>query len=249
MYEVNFQSDNFNYLVTNENCMDCLFDIIKDNEHRDIVIVTDPPYNIGYKYNSYHDKLNEQEYYDMLSDICWGGEIPIVLLHYAEQLHKFSIKLNKSPDKVVSWVYNTNLAKQHRQIAFYGVKPNFSQVRIPYKDMKDKRNIARIERYKKQGKEHMIGAKLYDWWNVTQVKNTSKEKLDHPCQIPLEVMKNIIGILPKGTLVIDPFAGTGTTLIACLEMGYDCILIEQDEKYYELIKKRIDKYNNQMTLF
>lgn len=49
-----------------------------------------------------------------------------------------------------------------------------------------------------------------DWWNVNQVKNVSKAKTGHPCQMPVEVMKNIIGILPDGIGIIDPFLCGGT---------------------------------------
>lgn len=85
------------------------------------------------------------------------------------------------------------------------------------------------------------GANLYDWWNINQVKNVSKEKTAHPCQMPLEVMRNIIGILPKDCLVIDPFMGSGTTGVACKEIGVDFIGIELVPEYYEIAKERINQ--------
>lgn len=114
-----------------------------------------------------------------------------------------------------------------------------SQVRQPYKNPNDKRIRERIER----GCE---GAKLYDWWNINQVKNVSKEKTEHPCQMPLEVMKNIIGILPKDAIIIDPFMGSGTTGVAVKLMNAqqnanrDFIGIEIDEKYFNIAKQRIE---------
>ena len=88
------------------------------------VIVTDPPFNIGYKYSSYKDRMAENDYYDMLTKIV-GFANKAVIIHYPEQLHKLSIKLGYAPEKVVSWVYNSNTGKQHRDIAYYGVKPEF----------------------------------------------------------------------------------------------------------------------------
>jgi len=196
-------------------------------------IITDPPFNIGYKYNSYKDRLKEDEYYNLLVKII--NNKPTVIIHYAEQLHKLSIKLGYAPEKVVSWVYNSNTGKQHRQIAFYGIKPNFKQVGQPYKNPTDKRIAKRIE----DGKM----AKLYDWWNINQVKNVSKEKTNHPCQMPLEVMQNIIGILPEEITICDPFMGSGTTGVACKNLNRNFIGIELDEKYFNIAKERINESN------
>lgn len=58
--------------------------------------------------------------------------------------------------------------------------------------------------------------------------------------MPLEVMKNIIGILPDGATVIDPFMGSGTTGVACAELGVDFVGIELDKQYFEIAKSRIE---------
>ena len=120
---------------------DCLNIINKI--HQDFIIVTDPPFNIGYKDNSYKDKMNEEQYYDMLYNLLINRKS--VVVHYPEQLHKLSIKLGYAPNKVVSWVYNSNTRKQHRDIAFYNIKPDFGKVRQPYKNLKDKRILERIK--------------------------------------------------------------------------------------------------------
>lgn len=84
------------------------------------------------------------------------------------------------------------------------------------------------------------GGRLYDWWEINQIKNVSKEKTEHPCQMPLEVMMNIIGILPEGYTILDPFMGSGTTGEACRLLGRDFIGIELDEKYFKIAKNRIE---------
>lgn len=86
------------------------------------------------------------------------------------------------------------------------------------------------------------GARLYDWWEINQVKNVYKNKqnITHPCIMPVEVMKRTVGILPKDTLIIDPFCGSGTTGIACKILGYDFIGCELDEVYYNESLKRIE---------
>lgn len=156
-----------------------------------------------------------------------------VVIHYPEYLYKLAILMNKVPTRVVSWVYNSNTAKQHRDIAFFDIKPDFNRVKQPYKNINDKRIQKRIA-------EGKIGAKLYDWWNINQIKNVSKEKTEHPCQMPIEVMKNVIGIIPDNYIIIDPFMGSGTTGVACKMLNRDFIGIELDSKYFEIAKNRID---------
>ena len=207
-------------------CNAILKDVITDTT----IIVTDPPFNIGYHYNTYKDHVQEDAYYNML--ISMMSHTPCVFIHYPESLHELTARSGKIPKRVVSWVYNSNTAKQHRDIAFYGVSPNFNQVRQPYKNPNDKRIKQRIA-------EGKTGAKLYDWWNINQVKNVSKDKTAHPCQMPLEVMKNIIGILPPESTIIDPFMGSGTTGLACKEFGRNFIGIELDEKYFSIAKERL----------
>jgi DNA modification methylase len=145
-------------------------------------------------------------------------------------------EIGKFPDKVVSWIYNSNTAKQHRDIAFFGVKPDFRKVTQPYKNPNDKR----IQQLIAAGKK---GGRLYDWWNINQVKNVSKDKTNHPCQMPLEVMTNIIGILPDDALIVDPFLGSGTTGVACKKLGRDFVGIEIDFYYCDLAKKRISEFD------
>ena len=197
----------------------------------DFVIVTDPPFNIGYHYNDYKDNLGADEYYQMLNDVF--GVNPFVVIHYPEEIYKIAFQVGQFPEKVVSWVYNSNTAKQHRDIAFFGIKPDFRKLQQPFKNPKDKRIMKRIA----EGKM----ARGYDWWNINQVKNVSKDKSSHPCQMPLEVMENIIKLIPEGKLIVDPFAGSGTTLLACKKLGRSFVGIEISPEYVEIIKQRLDK--------
>ena len=202
------------------------------------IIVTDPPFNVGYKYNTYKDRMSEEDYREMLYEIfCWDSA-PSVVIHYPEQLYQLAVDMGRPPARVVSWVYNTNNRRQHRDIAFFGIYPDFKRVLQPYKNPNDKR----IQRLIANGS---LGTPIYDWWNVNIVKNTSKEKTAHPCQMPLQVMKNIIGILPDDYIIIDPFMGSGTTGVACRQLNRKFIGIELDKEYYDIACKRISEVNNE----
>lgn len=211
---------------------DCLEEL-KKLDMRNCVIVSDPPFNIGYHYATYSDKMPEDEYYNWLSSVFSMSD-KFVCIHYPENLYKLLFNMKVFPERVVSWVYNSNTAKQHRDIAFVGVKPDFNKVKQPYKNPNDKRIKERIAKGR-------TGGRLYDWWNINQIKNVSKQNIKHPCVMPVEVMKNIIGILPDDLTVVDPFMGSGTTGIACAELNRDFIGIELDRDYFTLAKRRIDE--------
>lgn len=212
-------------------CGDCdllLQEIIEQSDCP--IIVTDPPFNIGYHYNEYKDNIPEDEYYSWLSNIFQLA--PSVIIHYPENLYKIAFQTGQFPERVISWVYPSNTRRQHRDIAFFGVSPDMNKGRQPYKNPNDKRVKALIEKGSK-------GAKLYDWWEINQVKNVSREKTEHPCQMPLEVMRRIIQILPDDATIIDPFMGSETTGVACRELGREFVGIELNREYFEIAKKRI----------
>jgi site-specific DNA-methyltransferase (adenine-specific) len=197
---------------------------------RNILTITDPPYNQNYHYSKYKDNLKEKEYINLLSNI----PVPCVIIHYPEETINLLPKaINAKCEQVVSWVYNSNTGKQSRLISFWGCKPDFKKELQPYKNLKDKRIQKRIS-------EGKTGAKLYDWWQINQVKNISKEKTEHPCQIPLELIKRIIRITAKNNdIIFDPFGGSGTTALAAYELGFDSIICEIDSDYMKIAKNRI----------
>ena len=67
-----------------------------------------------------------------------------------------------------------------------------------------------------------------------------KERLNHPTQKPLGVLKHILKIAShEGDTVLDPFMGVGSTGVACKEMNRNFIGIEIEKKYFNLAKKRL----------
>jgi site-specific DNA-methyltransferase (adenine-specific) len=69
-----------------------------------------------------------------------------------------------------------------------------------------------------------------------------KERYQHPTQKPLNLIKNLIEKHSNpGDLVLDTFAGTGTTAHACILLNREYILIEKDKDYFEIISKRIEE--------
>ena len=81
-----------------------------------------------------------------------------------------------------------------------------------------------------------------------------KLKNNHPTVKPIALMEYLIKMItPEGGVVLDPFAGSGTTGIAAKRLGYNYILIEKEAEYIEIIKARLSQLkkpqNKQTTMF
>ncbi len=84
-------------------------------------------------------------------------------------------------------------------------------------------------------------------WNgmIRVEKHVERE---HPTQKPVGIMEWVIGKMPHGT-VLDPFMGSGTTGVACVNLGRKFIGIEIDEDYFEIACRRIEEAYQQPRLF
>ena len=75
---------------------------------------------------------------------------------------------------------------------------------------------------------------------VGNVAGVFGEKIDHPCPKPLDTMKHIASIAASvGALIVDPFAGSGTTLVAAKACGRRAVGIELNERYCEIAAERL----------
>lgn len=171
--------------------------------------------------------MPEADYWQMLRDVMVP---PCVLVHYPEQVFRFAQEVGQLPTRTVAWVYNSNTRRQWRMVAWFGITPNFTLGSQPYKNPTDKRIRKRIA----EGKS----AALYDWWNVNQVKNVSKEH-SHPCEMPLQVMLNIVTVT-KAAHIYDPFMGTGTTGVAAIRLGRDFTGVERDAEYFKIAEANLN---------
>jgi DNA modification methylase len=76
-----------------------------------------------------------------------------------------------------------------------------------------------------------------------------KEERGHPTQKPLAVISWCIGFLPDAQTILDPFMGSGTTGVACVQLGRKFIGIEIEPKYFDIACKRIEEATRQPRLF
>ena len=83
--------------LINGDSLDLFYKITNKYNDKNIVIVSDPPFNINYKYNTYNDNMNDDEYFKMLYNLF--SDFPSVVIHYPEQLYRLSLVLKKSSKK------------------------------------------------------------------------------------------------------------------------------------------------------
>lgn len=85
-----------------------------------------------------------------------------------------------------------------------------------------------------------------DWdaqvWDIPNVKNNHPEKVEHPCQFPIELVERcVLALTNKGDIVYDPFAGVGSTLLAALKNGRRAYGTEWEQKYVDIGLERIQQ--------
>ena len=72
------------------------------------------------------------------------------------------------------------------------------------------------------------------------ISETNPERVGHPTQKPLRLMRWCLGHIPASArLILDPFAGSGTTGVACVQLGRKFIGIELEQRYFDIACKRI----------
>jgi DNA modification methylase len=88
------------------------------------------------------------------------------------------------------------------------------------------------------------------YWRWNGMIRKGDDVREHPTQKPVGVMEWCIGHLPDDCMtILDPFAGSGSTGVACVKLGRRFIGIEREEKYFDIMCRRIDEAYKQPRLF
>ena len=225
------------------------------------MIYSDPDYNVGIKYNknSYTKKFDEYiDWYIKLAKESLRvlkNDGNMFFINYPKQNSYLWVKfLDKACYDVHEyvWVYNTNVGHSpkkfttaHRSI-LHCRKTKDSKwfkdnVAEPYKNPTDKRIMKNISNGSK-------GRMPYSWLYFNLVKNVSKDKTIHACQIPLGLVKKLIlASTKKNDLVFIHFGGSGNEIFLTKNLKRNFISAEIDEIYYKMIQERL-KLNGEIPL-
>ena len=108
-------------------------------------------------------------------------------------------------------------------------------VAVPYQNPTDKRILGNMANGSK-------GRMPYDWFNFNLVKNVSREKTLHSCQIPQKLSEMLVkSCTLEGDVVLILFGGSGSEIEVCKTLKRQYISAELDEKYHQMILDRINK--------
>jgi DNA modification methylase len=137
-----------------------------------------------------------------------------------------------------AWEYCFHLARHNRPYF------NHDAAKVPVKkvlhEREQGREIASTKTGMTKNRATMNNRKLALPDNVICSAVGARAVNKHPAVYPLDLPRFFIPFLsPPGGVVLDPFAGSGTTGIAALELGRNAVLIEKEEKYFSLINERI----------
>lgn len=230
----------------------------------------DPPFNIGYEYDRYHDRRACEDYLAWTEK--WLAAVKRVLKpagsfyvaigdEYAAEIKVRLDGLGLTMRNWIVWHYTFGVNctrkfnRSHAHIFYYVVDPkrftfNADEVRVPsarqttYADRRANPvgklpDDTWVLRPQEDGR--FFGPED-DTWYVSRVCGTFKERGTHPCQMPLALLERIIRVSSNpGDLVLDPFAGSGTTLAAAKKLGRDYYGIELSENYVARIRDRLER--------
>lgn len=78
-------------------------------------------------------------------------------------------------------------------------------------------------------------------WNIPNVKSNHPEKTIHPCQYPIELIERLVlSMTNENSIVLDPFMGVGSTLLAALLHNRKAVGVDKEKDYFDITKSRID---------
>ena len=224
-----------------------------DDESVD-TIFADPDYNVGVRYNNRSFTKVFDEYIDWL--VTLSSEFRRVLkptgnlfiVNYPKNNSYLRVKYLDNHFHDVNeyvWVYNTNVGHHSRHFTtahrtiLHCTKSKENQffkdhVAQPYKNPTDKRIRHNLATGSK-------GRMPYSWVYYNLVKNVSRQKTFHSCQIPEQLSELLIKASTKEEdVVFIPFGGSGAEIAVCLRTNRRFISAEIDKAYYQVILNRIE---------
>ena len=198
-------------------------------------------------------------------NFCWQvgnyvekGEVFPLDIYFYEIFKRFDLKLRNR----IIWRFNHGLHCSKRfsgryEVILWFTKSddyifNLDPVRVPAK-YPGKRHFKGPKKGQLSGNplgknpSDIWDVVKQDWedevWDIPNVKANHPEKTEHPCQFPVELVQRCVLALtqPEG-VVLDPYCGVGSTIIAALQYGRKAIAAEQDSRYIAITRERIQKF-------
>jgi site-specific DNA-methyltransferase (adenine-specific) len=250
--ERSFFFDNGQIFIINEN----IFSTTKIDPGSIDLIVTSPPYNVDIKYSSHNDCLTYEKYLEFSSK--WMKRCYRWLSNDGRFCLNIPLDKNKGGQQSVGadlttiakktgFSYHSTIIWNEGNISRRTAWGSWASASAPYV-------IAPVELivvlYKKSWKK-TSGSRVSDiskeefieWTNGLWTFNgEKKKKIGHPAPFPVELPLRCMKLFSYvGDTVLDPFSGSGSTLIAASRCNRKCLGIEIDRRYCEIALERIEE--------
>jgi site-specific DNA-methyltransferase (adenine-specific) len=221
------------------------------------LIVTSPPYNVDIQYENYRDDIPYDEYLRFTEK--WLTKCYALMKDDGRLCLNIPLDKNKGGQQSVcadittiakkcGWKYHATIIWNEQNISRRTAWGSWMSASAPfviapvevilvlYKKTWQKRNGSR--------KSDIMREEFISWTNgVWNFSGESRHKIGHPAPFPVELPRRCVKLFSYvGDTILDPFLGSGTTLIACLETGRTGIGIEINKTYCELAKRRLETH-------
>ena len=236
-------------VMTNQNIiLGCALDQMSSfpDETFDLIIA-DPPYNLGKDYGNNHDLKGVQEYIEFSRN--WIKESKRLLkptgtlyvfmgFRFISYLYDILERENSLFfNSWIVWHYTQGMGRtrgfspRHDDILMFTKSENYTfnldDVRVPQKYYRERNN--------------MRGANPGDVWEFSHVHYSNPNRQEHPTQKPEGVIERmILASSNPADSVLDPFAGSGSTLRVCQQLQRNCTGIEINPDYVDMTLKRLE---------
>jgi len=233
-----------------------IMELLKELPDKSVdMVYGDPDYNVGIKYGDKSYTKTFEEYIEWYVELAreslrvLNDTGNMFLINYPKQNAYLRVKYLDEVCYEVSdyvWAYNTNVGHTpkrfttaHRSILHCRKTRNNKfykdNVAVPYRNPTDKRILRNLANGSK-------GRMPYDWFYFDLVKNVSREKTFHACQIPQKLSEMLIkSCTISNDVVLILFGGSGSEIEICKVLNRQYISAEIDEKYYKMILDRLNK--------
>lgn len=222
------------------------------------LLITSPPYNLSLNYQTYKDDIDYESYLNFTKR--WLEKAYILLANDGRICVNIPLDKNKNGlrpvyadfikiAETVGFKYQSSIVWNEQNISKRTAWGSWLSASAPYV-------IAPVEMivvmYKNQWKRISKGIttiskeEFISWTNgLWTFSGESKKKIGHPAPFPIELPKRCIRMFSyKDDVILDPFLGSGTTLVASLQEGRKAVGVEIDSSYISIAINRIEKIAN-----
>ena len=210
------------------------------------LVVADPPYNLGKDYGNNHDIKGFDEYLAFSRN--WLREAHRLLKPdgtlYVFMGFRFISYLYDILDRELQFFFNSWIVWHYTQGMgkTKGFSPRHDDTLMFTKSEKPKFNLdaVRVPQKYYRDRNNMRGANPGDVWEFSHVHYCNGNRQTHPTQKPEGLIERmVLASSVAGDLVLDPFAGSGTTLRVCQQLDRKAIGIEINPDYVTIMKDRL----------